>query len=474
MICLSWKWAPDRSDGYQEDSWFRRRKEFGRVRVYLRWFTFIELRMRCQLSYLSISRFEHFTMTTVHSPPEEKSDFPKLPLPPFVGFPKRYHSAWSSTACGTPTPQHDTPHNCGYIKSSLRIPVDRRVEPFSYGQSSGDSPRIQRSSVAGVGPEPVTKAHQIPPTPSCGRLYEYRCPPIPKTDSIYKQAKKAEYEGNYEIAMELYLSAIDHRDRTDSAIKDYAGLLHMRGKTQEAIDFLENCSRADMVKSTAGFRNLINQLKSFQDSFSSTEPDKRDLPRLLYVTIGDGINVRISSATLPSLFPNHLKVLKMVYINPILDDHDCPISDRALIEFASHSAARKALLVNKHSALRCQWGSDAMLCSDSRIAHMVADDLCLEGTGPVVKISYAIVPNDIIDFEWPKLLQLKTVPPDLPTMDTRGQESSLQLPLIKRSVQGRPEELDLTVIEMSACEARQEMHWCLDTPSPVRSVACLL
>ena len=411
-------------------------------------------------------------MTTVRSPSEEKQEFPKLPPPPFLGFPKRYHSAWSSTACGTPTPQHEIQERFGYIRSSLRIPVDRRIEPFSCGQSVPDSPRIKRSSVAGVGPEPIPKALPIPPTPSCGRLYEYRCPPIPKTDSIYKQAKKAEYEGNYEIAMELYLSAIDKRDRTDSAIKDYAGLLHMRGKTQEAIDFLENCSRADMVKSTAGFRNLINQLKSFQNSFLSSEPDKRDLPRLLYVTIGDGINVRISSATLPSLFPNHLKVLKIVFINPLLDEHDCPFSDRALIEFASHSAARKALLVNKHSALRCQWGSDAMLCSDARISQVPADDLCLEGTGPVVKISYAIVPNDTIEFEWPKLLQLKTVSSDLP-VDAR-QEPALQLPLMKRSVQGRPQELDLTVIEMGACDFRQQMHWCLDTPSPVRSVACLL
>jgi tetratricopeptide (TPR) repeat protein len=302
-------------------------------------------------------------------------------------------------------------------------------------------------------------------------LYEYRCPPIPRADSVYKQAKKAEYEGDFEKAMNLYLLAIEKRDRSDSAIKDYAGLLHMRGRTQEAIDFLEKCSKADLVRSSAGFKNLINQLKAYISNFSAgAESERRDLPRQLYVAVGEDLRVRICLSSLSSLFPNHLKVSRIVYINPLLDDQGRPFSDRALIEFASHSAARKALLVNKHSALKCFWASDSMLESDPRIVTINPDKTSLAGTGPAVKTVFAIVPADVVEVEWPKLIQAKANQDD--SIDTKKVSgSALQLPVMKRC--NRPVELDMGVIEGNSGFVL-EMHWCLDTPSPIRSVACLL
>jgi hypothetical protein len=388
--------------------------------------------------------------------------FPKLPLPPFIGKPKRNHSAWSSTACGTPTPHSDMPQDSPTSVSELRLPVNARgVDVLSPVM---DSPRIQRSAVVGLGPELVlAEVSTVPPTPACGRLYEYRAPPIPKTDSIYKLAKKAEYEGNIAKAMELYLVAIEKKDRPDSAIKDYAGLLHMRGKTQEAIDFLENSSRTDLIKNTAGLKNLLEQLRSFVDS-QTNDLARRDLPRLLYVTMDEGFQVHISEATLPSLFPNYLKVSRIFYVNPLLDDEGCPFAHRALVEFASHSAARKALMVNKHSSLRCAWASERLLDCDSRIVKMAGNE---------VKTLYAIVPEDVVFDKWPKLLQTKPSTSDPDHIDEPVAHRPLQLPVMKRG-DVRPIELDIACIEASVDSILHEMHWCLDTPSPIRTVACLL
>jgi len=360
----------------------------------------------------------------------------------------------------------------------LVLPVSRTLTPITsvVGQGQIDySPRIERAAMAGLEPEHVEMLPTVPPTPACGRLYEYRCPPIPRTDSIYKQAKKAEYEGRFDDAMKLYLQAIEKRDRSDSAIKDYAGLLHMRGRTEEAIDFLEKCARTDMVKSTAGFKNLITQLRSFLFNFSN-DSEKRDLPRLLYVAIADSTKVRICASTLPSLFPNHLKVSKIFYVNPILDDLSRPYSKSAVVEFASHSAARKALMVNKHSSLQCFWASENMLSCDNRIVKVEADPKA-DKFQSTAAISYVIVPEDIVSCEWPKLLQNKSNAPDAPQPDIPAPASdikgSLQLPVLKRS-ENRPLEVDVVAIEASVDHMLQEMHWCLDTPSPVRSIACLL
>ena len=390
-----------------------------------------------------------------------RGKIPKLPLPPFVGKPRRNNSAWSSTACGTPTPHSDTPQHSPVSITELRIPTSYMGSESCPLAPVLDSPRIQRSALVGLGPEPV--CNTVPPTPACGRLYEYRTPPVPKGDSLYKQAKKAEYDGDFMEAMELYLKAIEKKDRPDSAIKDYAGLLHMRGRTDDAIEFLEKCCRADLIRNTSGLKNLLAQLRSFRDGLAN-DSEKRDLPRLLYVTMDEELKLYISKATLPMIFPNHLKVSKIFYVNPQLDDASCPHSKKALVEFASHSAARKALMVNKHSSLRCAWGTDKMLDCDPRIVLM-------NGAGE--RDSYAIVPVSVVDHEWPKLLQTRPCSPDTVRTESPAIERPLQLPVIKRG-ETRPIELDIAAIEGSVENVLQEKPWCLDTPSPIRSVACLL
>lgn len=400
-------------------------------------------------------------MKAIESSVKRGMEFPKLPPLPFLGHTKRYGSA-VSTACGTPTPHSDQSYATPVSSWRLHIPV-ARVLVSSESLGDIESPRIERAALVGIEPEPVAApSRRAPPTPACRRLYEFRCPPMPKTNSVYKQAKKAEYDGDYETAMQLYIRAIDLNDRAESAVKDYAGLLHMRGKTKEAIGFLEE--RGDRFKTTAGFKNLLSQLQAF---ISTTETDRRDLPKLVYVAIEGDMKMRISYTTMASLFPNHLKVSKITFVNPLLDDHGVPQSDKALVEFASHSAARKALNVTKHNSIRCLWAPDSLLEVSQGTVRMQVEDVCLVALGPLVKVSYAVVPEEVVGGEWPKLLAGRVG-------NAKDSESpkGLQLPIIKRSE--RPMELDIASIETSVEEIIQRIDWCLNTPSPVRHVACLL
>ena len=425
------------------------------------------------------------TQTTSHMHSEA---FPKPPPLPFISNPKRFRSAQSSTVCGTPTPHSgspmpSTPWGWGaHVQvPTLVIPVDR-----SCPIPSDDSPRIQRSAIAGPEKVVATGLAKVP-TPACRRLYEFRYPPMPKFNSVYKQAKKAEYDGDYEGAMQLYLQAIEEKDRPDSAVKDYAGLLHMRGMTKEAIDFLE--ARGEALNSTLGYKNLLAQLRAF---LASSDTEKKDLPRLVYVSIDEEVETRVDFASMSSLFPNHLKIAKLIFINPLLDDRGAPRSSRALIEFASHSAARKALMVSKHSAIKCLWAPDGLMQElDSRIVRVEANDVCLVGMGPVVKVSYAIVPNDIIVLDWPKCLLGRGSQPSSPPHSGASTRSSitagatvgpLRLPVLKRlttdvhsdAPRTRSIELDLLTIEGPSGRSSQQIDWCLNTPSPVRHIACLL
>ena len=63
--------------------------------------------------------------------------------------------------------------------------------------------------------------------------------PIPKGETYYAKAKIAEYqERDLDKAEYYYKLAIKKGERTVSAIKDLASLMHQRGKTKEACEFL--------------------------------------------------------------------------------------------------------------------------------------------------------------------------------------------------------------------------------------------
>lgn len=54
--------------------------------------------------------------------------------------------------------------------------------------------------------------------------------PIPKGNSAYSKAKRAEYiERNLDKAVKFYKISIKNNERVDSAIKDLATVLHQQG-----------------------------------------------------------------------------------------------------------------------------------------------------------------------------------------------------------------------------------------------------
>ena len=407
---------------------------------------------------------------------------PKVPLLPFATEARFLSYAKSSTICGTPTPQSG-----GYtIESPAQIPDLVRhssVHNVEGGNESNSSPRIERSSVVAIDSSVciATDFGCHPRTPACGRLYEFRYPPMPRFNSIYKEAKKAEYDGDYEKAMALYLKAIEAKDRPDSAMKDYAGILHMRGRTSEAIRFLEQ--RGDKFKSSLGYKNLLTQLKAF---LQTSDSEKRNLPRSVYVAIGDDMQTKLAYSSLPSIFPNYLKISSIIFVNPLLDDSETPQSSKAIIEFASHSAARKALMVVKHAAIKCQWLPEGLVDSDERIVRVSAADVSLETIGPIVSVYFAIVPESIVTSEWPTKLIGRSVatPVGDVQVTTNAAVSPLTLPVIRRS-ESPPKtprravtashclELDIASIESTARGTPSTIDWCLNTPSPVRHVALL-
>ena len=105
--------------------------------------------------------------------------------------------------------------------------------------------------------------------------------PIPKGNTAYSKAKKAEYVERYRHyfnifqiskspirdlpkAEKYYKIAIRRYERLDSAIKDLATVLHQQGKTEEACKFLEqyrNLYSGDKVKYENLLINLRKQVK---------------------------------------------------------------------------------------------------------------------------------------------------------------------------------------------------------------------
>lgn len=150
--------------------------------------------------------------------------------------------------------------------------------------------------------------------------------PIPRGDSTYAHAKRAEYlEKNLPKAEQLYKRAIQEDDRTESAAKDLAGVLHQQGKTAEAIDFLQNHEALFKDEQTK-YQNLLTNLQR------QIQPSGNCLNRSLKIV---GIK-RTLPKNIPSLFKNPSRISDVTLHNDGTDRY-------ALVKFASHSAARKTV-----------------------------------------------------------------------------------------------------------------------------------
>jgi len=302
---------------------------------------------------------------------------------------------------------------------------------------------------------------------------------MPKIKSRYTEAKRAEYDGNIELAGELYLKAIEENDRVDSAIKDHAGILHMKGETKAAIKFME--SQPENRRVSLGFKNLLSQLKSTYEREVSNEGAK--LPHVVLIWIDEFFDLVIDYESIRAILPNSLKISKITFVNPIAES-GLPKSTRALIEFGSHSAARKAVMVPKHASVKCVWASEDLIYSDGLVDK---EPIQLVKGGPKVAVRFANVPLGYIENEWPNLLLGSGTNPQAPVLrlpligvpngtgpitPERSRSFSESRLSLASTTPSRPRSMALDMTEiMSSCAS---MDWCMNTPSPVKHMACLL
>ena len=147
--------------------------------------------------------------------------------------------------------------------------------------------------------------------------------PVPRGDSAYARAKKAEYiERDLENAEHYYKFAIMRGERVDSAVKDLAGVLHQQGKTKEACDFLEQ------------YRYLfLNDLNKYDNLLLNLQ--KQVIPT------GNCLN---KSLKISKLSPGcTAEYITSLFKNPSRIQEIERAEDYAILKFASHSAARKTL-----------------------------------------------------------------------------------------------------------------------------------
>jgi hypothetical protein len=151
--------------------------------------------------------------------------------------------------------------------------------------------------------------------------------PIPKGDTPYALAKKAEYiEKDLAKAESYYKQAILEGDRAESAIKDLAGVIHQQGKTLEAIQILKDNKHlfdSDPIK----FENLLQNLKR-----QVVQKGNR-LNKLLKIS---PLPLDSTIETVLKLFDNSKRITDVELYNEGSHIY-------AILKFSTHSAARKTL-----------------------------------------------------------------------------------------------------------------------------------
>ena len=168
--------------------------------------------------------------------------------------------------------------------------------------------------------------------------------PIPKGETPYARAKNAEYKHrNLELAEYFYLQAIQKKDRTESAVKDLASLLHQRGKTQEGCDLLEKYKylfKNDYEK----YSNLYNTLKKQIDSSGNSQNKTLKMSFLSFDTTSDEVL---------ALFSNSVRIQRVTLRKEVIDEK---ANYYALLSFNSHSSARKTLeSFNSWDKYKVEW-----------------------------------------------------------------------------------------------------------------------
>jgi len=154
--------------------------------------------------------------------------------------------------------------------------------------------------------------------------------PVPKGDSPYAKAKQAEYIERDLKLSEMYLKqAIFEGDRTESALKDLAGLLHRQSRTDEACELLQNYSYS--FTDQGKFANLLQNLKK------QIVPSGKCLNKWLKVS---GLRPSDTTEIVSAIFKDDSRILSITMES---EETYYGRNSYAVVKFSSHSAARKTL-----------------------------------------------------------------------------------------------------------------------------------
>lgn len=198
----------------------------------------------------------------------------------------------------------------------------------------------------------------------------------PRKVPIYAAAKAAEEAGNLPRALNLYKQAVENGEKVESAVKDAAGILHVLGRSGEALEMLQKHAR--QFGSRKSYKNLQESLNKLW------EPEKQpaaDYTRTIEFTILG--QERLTWDLCALVFRNSARIRRIIA---------CGTScSNGFVEFATVSAARKALAQSTGSELLlCRWarpecqvslldsffGSLSHARKDSRSVELWPDGCC--------------------------------------------------------------------------------------------------
>mmetsp|Transcript_3644 Transcript_3644/g.7825 ORF Transcript_3644/g.7825 Transcript_3644/m.7825 type:complete len:290 (-) Transcript_3644:669-1538(-) len=170
--------------------------------------------------------------------------------------------------------------------------------------------------------------------------------PIPKGDTPYARAKRAEYiERNLSKAEFFYKQAIRQDDRADSSVKDLAGILHQQGRTVEACKLLEENQHL-FSSDQSKYENLLHNLQR------QVTPTGNCLNKALKVS---GLEPTDTPADVCKLFKNSTRIQSVALEKETVDGN---LASYAMLKFTSHSAARKTLeSFHKWDKYKVEWVS---------------------------------------------------------------------------------------------------------------------
>ena len=147
--------------------------------------------------------------------------------------------------------------------------------------------------------------------------------PIPKGDSAYALGKRAEYiDKDTSLAMHYYMQSITLGERTESAVKDLASLMHQEGNTQDACTLLKQYKQ-----SFTDLKKAENLLKTLEGKI---EPTGSSLLKCIKIAPVDHEDPREVRALFKD--PSRIADIKVFTLERF-----------AVVSFRTHSAARKTI-----------------------------------------------------------------------------------------------------------------------------------